>query len=539
MSPARAVAFEDRTFPGLLKLQAELGNKPLIRTVGASLTYAEAPDRAARVAGVLAEAGVRPGDRVATLLSNRIEFLEMWFGVTWLGAILAPINVAFRGDQLRHMIGISRPGVIVTEERLLPYLRAVPEALAGVTAIFIVDHDRHGSDKMAPIDGILLEPMTLDAEPLDPYPVKPSDSAIILYTSGITGPSKGVICPHAQFYWWGILTGESLGVTGSDVLFTVLPFFHTNALNTVWQALLNGTTCTFQSRFSASAFWEQCRETGASVTYLLGAMVQILLKQEAGDLDRRHGIRIALSPATPADQVTQFQDRFGVTLVEGYGSTETNLVLSNVIGGYMPGTMGRLVDGFEVRIVDEMDRDVEEGEAGEMLVRHREPFSIASGYFGNPEATLSAWRNLWFHTGDRVSRDPDGAYRFVDRITDAIRRRGENISSWEVEQALISHPDIASAAVIGVPSELGEEEVMAFIVPRTGSACDPVELIRFLEPRLAYFAIPRYLKFMSDLPMTENGKVKKYVLRAEGVTGDVWDSARAGPDIEPRRPTRS
>jgi crotonobetaine/carnitine-CoA ligase len=158
-----------------------------------------------------------------------------------------------------------------------------------------------------------------------------------------------------------------------------------------------------------------------------------------------------------------------------------------------------------------------------MLVRHREPFSIASGYFGNPEATLKAWRNLWFHTGDRVIPDPEGVYRFVDRITDTIRRRGENISSWEVEHALISHPDVANATVIGVPSELGEEDVMAFIVPRTGSACNPVEIARFLETRIAYFAIPRYLKFIPELPMTENGKVRKYLLRAEGVTADAWD----------------
>ena len=197
--------------------------------------------------------------------------------------------------------------------------------------------------------------------------------------------------------------------------------------------------------------------------------------------------------------------------------------MSNTVGGYAPGTMGRVVPGFKVWVVDENDCEVPAGTPGELLVRATEPFSMANGYFDNPDATMSAWRNLWFHTGDRVMRDGQGLYHYLDRIKDAIRRRGENISSWEVEQALLSHPEVKNAAVVGVPSELGEEEVMAFLVTRDGRKLQPDLVIRFLEDRIARFAIPRYLEFVQELPMTENGKVKKYVLRERGISPTTWD----------------
>jgi crotonobetaine/carnitine-CoA ligase len=303
--------------------------------------------------------------------------------------------------------------------------------------------------------------------------------------------------------------------------------FHTNALNALWQAMLAGCTYSFVQRFSASRFWTQAREQKATVTYLLGAIAQILLKQPASEADRQHRIRVALSPATPVEMVEQFQSRFGIRLVEGYGSTETNYIFSNTIGRCPPGTMGKVQPGFDVRIVDENDCDVPDGTGGELLVRHHEPYSMACGYFGNAEATVDAWRDLWFRTGDRVYRDAGGVYHFLDRIKDAIRRRGENISSWEVENALSMHPDVVNAAVVGVSSEMTEEEVMAFVVLKEGVSPDPELLTRFLEDHLAYFAIPRFWNFVSEVPMTENGKVMKHVLRAEGVTDRTWDRERA------------
>ena len=517
---ARSIPYSDRTLPRILKLQATRhGDKKLIASSTRSITYAEAPGVAAHCAGRLAAAGVRAGDRIIAFLPNSMELVELWFGATWLGAVLAPINIEFRGSQLHHALALADPALVVTDRELLEHLgdpivrpaTGAPICITGITGTTETD------------TGLPAGPLPPPGELFAAHAALPGDPAAILYTSGTSGPSKGVICPHAQFYWWGVLTGEALGITDDDVLFTTLPFFHTNALNSIWQAMVAGATFTFTGRFSASRFWAQAQQAGATVTYLLGAMVHILLKAPTGAAEKDHRIRVGLSPATSPELVRQFHQRFGIRLIEGYGSTETNMVMSNVIGGYAPGAMGRVVPGFEVRIVDENDCEVPTGTPGEMLVRHSEPFSVANGYFGNPEATASAWRNLWFHTGDRVVCDKQGVYHFLDRIKDAIRRRGENVSSWEVEQALLTHPDIKNAAVVGVAAEVGEEDVMAFIVPRDGSLPKPGAVIRFLEDRIARFAIPRYLEFVDDLPLTENGKVKKYMLKEWGVSPATWD----------------
>ena len=517
---ARSLPYASRTLPAILEIQAARhGDKLLLKSASRSITYADAPGVAARSAGRLAAAGVKAGDRVVVFLSGGMDLVELWFGAAWLGAVLVPINTAFRGRQLHHALAVADPALVITERKLLERLSNPSIRLPNDTRVRVTDAmDAAGLKIDLPVD-----PLPPAGEPLAAYAAQPGDPIAILYTSGTSGPSKGVICPHAQFFWWGLLTGEALGVNSKDVLFTVLPFFHTNALNTIWQALLAGATFAFGGRFSASQYWVKANQAGATVTYLLGAMVHILLKRPPGPADRDHRIRVGLSPATSPELVTQFRERFGIRLIEGYGSTETNLVMSNVVGGYAPGTMGRVVEGFEVRVVDEQDCELPAGTPGELVVRHAEPFSVANGYFGNPEATASAWRNLWFHTGDRVVCDERGVYHFLDRIKDAIRRRGENISSWEVEQALLVHPGVKNAVVVGVPADVGEEEVMAFIVPLDGSQPDPAAVIRFLEDRLAYFAIPRYLEFVDEVPETGNGKVRKYMLKERGVGPATWD----------------
>lgn len=527
----KAVPFSQRTLPALLSRQARLGNHTFIRSANdrVTVTYGGAEAIASRWAGKLRRAGVNPGDRVLTLWSNRLELLQLWLGTTWCGAILVPINTAYRGEQLRNLIRIADPVVIVAEANLISHLVHVSDALINVRRIWtngVADQPRDTMVGNTPVTE-----WVDDGDPIDAHPVRPGDPAAILYTSGTSGPSKGVICPHAQFYWWAVLTGNALGVGADDVLHTTLPFFHTNALNSVWQALVSGATYSFAAKFSATRFWDEIREADATVTYLLGAMIQILLKAPPSRKDRDHGLRIALSPGTSAQLVDDYFQRFGVKLVDGYGSTETNLILSNVIGQFEPGTMGRSDPHFEVRVVDESDCPVPAGTPGELVVRHKEPFSMATGYFRDPDATIAAWRNLWFHTGDLVVRDDNGVYCFVDRLKDSIRRRGENISSWEVEQALLAHPDIESVAVVGVPAEIGEGEVMAFIVLKSGAQYDPLNITRFLEGQIAYFAVPRYLAAVSEMPRTENGKVKKFLLRERGVGPETWDRDEAGVEL--------
>jgi crotonobetaine/carnitine-CoA ligase len=293
---------------------------------------------------------------------------------------------------------------------------------------------------------------------------------------------------------------------------------------------MNGAAFVAGPRFSASKFWQRVAEADSTVTYLLGAMVSILAANPPSPADRAHRVRIALAPATAADLWDVFRTRFGVEIVESHGMTETNAAIGPVGGEQRPGWMGRVMPGFDARVVDEDDAPVPDGTAGELILRASEPYAFASGYWRMPEETLAAWRNLWFHSGDRVMQE-DGWFRFLDRMKDAIRRRGENVSAWEVEQVLLQHGSLAAVAVIPVPSELGEDDVMACVVPRDGRRVDPVELLRFCEPRLSYFAIPRYVDVVGELPLTENGKVRKFVLRERGLTPTTWDREAAGVTI--------
>jgi crotonobetaine/carnitine-CoA ligase len=304
--------------------------------------------------------------------------------------------------------------------------------------------------------------------------------------------------------------------------------FHTNALNCFFQALLHGAMQVVEPRFSVSGFWPAMAASGATITYLLGAMVPMLMSRPPSPEERGHRVRVALAPGVPASYHAAFTERTGVVLLDAFGSTESNIVIAAFEHDRKPGTMGRLLPGFDARIVDDDDNELPDGEAGELILRADEPFAFASGYFGMPEKTVEAWRNLWLHTGDRCVRDPDGRYRFIDRMKDAIRRRGENISSFEVEQVLLQHPAVALAAVFPVSSELAEDEVMAAIVLKEGGSASEEELVRFCESKMSYFAVPRFVELVDSLPRTENGKVQKFKLRERGRTSATWDREAAG-----------
>jgi crotonobetaine/carnitine-CoA ligase len=397
-----------------------------------------------------------------------------------------PINTASMGPQLEYYLTNSGAKLLVLEMSFVSRLRT------GITIWVLDDSYPEPKDEIAP------------------EKIEPHDPLAILYTSGTTGPAKGVVCPHAQYYWWGRNTADILGVEATDVLCTTLPLFHINALNTFAQACLTGSHAAFEPRFSASEFWNTMRERRATVVYLLGAMVPILLAQERMD-ERHHSIKIGLGPGVPVSALEAFKERTGITLLEGYGSTETNFVIATTADSARRGVMGRVRPGFEARVAED----------GELLLRSDDPLRFSSGYFGMPEKTAEAWRDGWFHTGDRVVREADGAFRFIDRLKDSIRRRGENISSYEVEQVLLGHPDVAAAAVYPVRSELAEDEVMAALVPRAGRSIDAAELCAFCSSRLPYFAVPGFIEVLDELPRTENGKVQKYRLRERGVTASA------------------
>jgi carnitine-CoA ligase len=514
----------DRTLPVMLTRQAErFGDKPLVTAGEQTLSFAQARDAAARFAGTLRAAAVKPGDRVALISSNRMEFIEIFLGCAWLGAVVVPINTASRGAQLQHILANCGARLLIIEPALLPNLDHLDLSALAVDTIWLID-----GRQTVKVGHVTAGPMPRVAAPVEPASLRPGDLLTILYTSGTTGPSKGVCCPHAQYFWWGVNTSALLQLNSDDVLCTTLPLFHTNALNTFYQALLMGASVAYEKRFSASAFFSTLAARHATVTYLLGAMVPILLSRPAGAEERAHAVRVSLAPGVPAQFHQSFTERTNIRLLDGWGSTETNFVLGATVESQKPGLMGPVFTGFQARIVDDADNDVPDGEPGELVVRADAPFAFATGYFAEPQRTVEAWRNLWFHTGDRVIRETDGYFRFVDRLKDAIRRRGENISSFEVEQVLLSHPEVANAAVFPVQSALAEDEVMAAVVLRSGCRPTELDLVKFCEPRLPYFAVPRYLEFVMELPSTESGKVQKYKLRERGVTVTTWDREASG-----------
>lgn len=526
MGHALRLSPDERTLRRVVEIQGQrLGARPCLVAGETLLTYRDLPVAAARFAGTLAEAGVGRGDRVAILSENRWEILQCLLGCAWLGAILVPINTASRGAQLEHILTNAGPKVVAVEDGLVDRVVAVARP-AEVTCFW-----HFGDEPDAVWENLVSAPFPRGSTEVEPAPVGPGDPLAILYTSGTTGPSKGVVCPNAQFYWWGVNVGGWLALEAEDTLYTCLPLFHTNALTAFIQALLHGARFVIGPRFSASRFWQRITAADATVTYLLGAMVSILATREPGPEDRGHRVRVALAPATPPELWAVFHERFGITIVDGHGMTETNAVVGPLKGEQRPGWMGRVMPGFEAHVVDKDDAPVPDGTAGELIMRATEPYAFSSGYWRMPEETVAAWRNLWFHSGDRAVAD-GGWLRFLDRMKDVIRRRGENVSAWEVEQALLQHEQVESVAVIPVPAQLGEDEVMACVVPRAGAVIDPVELIGFCQSKLPYFAIPRYVELMDDLPLTENGKIQKFVLRERGVTRATWDREAAGVTVE-------
>jgi len=515
------LAPHERTLPALLRRQAEVfGGRALVTIAGAEWTHADAPRVAAGRGGALRAAGIGRGDRVAVMCSNRVEFLETFLGCGWIGAASVPVNSASMGPQVEYLLANSGARLLVIEHQFLERLATADLSRTALQAIWVV-----GGAAPEAVGDIACSRWPAAGDPIDAEAVQPGDTLAILYTSGTTGPAKGVMCPHAQYYWWGANTARILGIGTADVLCTTLPLFHINALNTFSQAAVAGARVVFEGKFSSSGFWPAMRGHDATVVYLLGAMVPILLSQPASEAERGHRVRVGLGPGVPAAAGEAFRERTGVSLLEGYGSTETNFVIATSPDAPGHG-MGSLQPGFDARVVDEHDAELPAGVAGELVLRADEPFAFATGYFGMPEKTVEAWRNLWFHTGDRVVRESDGTFRFIDRIKDAIRRRGENISSWEVEQVLLAHPGVAQAAVYPVRSELAEDDVMAALVERAGMRVDVAQLWRFCESRLPYFAVPRYLDVVGELPRTENGKVQKYKLREQGVTPTARDKTK-------------
>lgn len=519
----------DRTLGRLLRLRVDDSpDHPFLITGGRSWTYAQIEERSGRVSAGLRSLGVTSGDAVLVMLPNGSEFVTVWFGCGRIGAVQVPVNTAYRGMLLEHVIANSGARVVVLAEEYLDRFDFDRAPFDQIEHVVVRSATEAAPNNDRIRDMSLLE--TAGTEPM--APVAPTDTAAILYSSGTTGPSKGVLLSHHYFWFHAERAARRGGITADERLYTCLPLFHANAqVLSVTAALVRGATVVVDDRFSASRFWDRMRESGATRFNYIGGMIPILMKQPPGPLDLDHGVRFGVGAAAPADQHVEFERRFGLTLIENYGQTENCVALANSLDDRRVGSAGKPICGFDVDIVDDDDAPVGVGRTGELVFRPQHPNIMMSGYHAMPEAMVEASRNLWFHTGDLMRRDADGFHYFIDRKKDAIRRRGENISAYEVELVVDSHPGVLESAAIAVPSDIGEDEVMVVVVPREGALVDPLELVRHCEDRMPYFAVPRYVDVRVDLPKTPTHRVEKYRLREAGVTPTTWDRDLSGHEL--------
>lgn len=515
---------------------------------GVSYTFAETLDVAERVAHGLLDRGHAPGDRIVLMLWNCPEYIIGWLGSGLAGMAEVPINTAYRGSFLEHQVGTVAPTGVVVSADLAQYFLDVGDACRDVTSFYVV------GDEPAEVDaaleqlrgaGYVAEPFAvlLEARPPRELPTLVArELASVFFTSGTTGLSKGVMMSHAQMYYFAEQGLNLVRLTDDDTYLAAGPLFHGNSqFLAAYPSLIAGARFVLHPRFSASKWVPWLRESGATVTNLVGAMSDFIWKQPPTDGDADHRLRCIWAVPNPTAILDEWKQRFGdVEFVENFGLTETSMpILTPWNEPRPPGAAGLLVDEwFDIRLVDpETDEEVPVGEVGELVVRPKVPWTICSGYFGMPDRTAEAMRNCWFHTGDGLRRDEEGWYYFVDRLKDSLRRRGENISSYEVEQGIVSHPAVVEVAAVAVPADAvaGEDEVLVAVVLAEGQSLTAEEFWAHCDERLPYFAVPRYVRFVAQLPKTPSEKVRKVELRDDGVTADTYDRTALQPDRVSRR----
>ncbi len=521
-----------RSVPSMLRERARAHpDRPFLWCGDDRLTYAQSDQRTDAVAAGLHESGVRPGDRVAVISSNRTEMLELFFALAKLGAVHVPLNVFLKGDFLHYQLADSETSTLIGDAPGLASAGAVLGDLPNLKRVVALDAD---ADAPNGIDTIAYKRVRESRAPLPQPSIEPSTLMAIMYTSGTTGMPKGCMLPHGWYLTTPRSSKQMMRYAEGDILCTALPLFHAWAQGMVMGALYNGLEAVIDPFFSPAAVVDRWRETGATVYAGVGMMGMAMLSMPESDGDGDHNLRCTLMlPFGPDDQ-ERFEKRYGTTMLsQMYGQTECGAISFNSLGeDRVPGTIGRPSAIYDVRLVDDDDNDVPTGEQGEIVVRPREPFSMYLGYWRKPAETTEVWRNLWHHTGDLARADANGVLTFVDRKKDALRRRGENVSSVQLETAITKHPMIAEAAVHGVPSPLTEDDIKACLVLASPDAePSPEELFAFFKENLPYFALPRYVEIVPELPRNATLRVMKHLLRERGVTEGTWDFEKMGLSV--------
>lgn len=540
---ADAFALTELTFPRVVARQrAATPNKTVLTELssGRAWTWESLAHWVERIAAALAARGVGHGTQVGLLLDNSAEHLGVFLALAHLGAVYAPVNTAARGQLLAGTLRQAAARLVIVDAALAGQLAPHLPELTLVEQVIVIG--RHGVALDAGalgLPGPAHDFATLVATCPDPAPpatVRHCDLLLLAWTSGTTGPSKASMHSQASALSYGTGGIAAHGYHADDVFYVCLPLFHVNALLTsTATALVAGAAVVLAERFSASRFFAEIRACGATTTNLLGAMTHFLWARPEQTDDADNRLRLVLASPLPPFK-TGFEARFGLRLISNCGLSDFATVTS--LRADAPpdkaGSMGVPRDYYEARVVDDEDQEVARGQIGELVLRSREPWRAATGYYGMPEATAAAQRNLWFHTGDRVRQDADGYFWFVDRKKDCIRRRGENVSAFEVEQVIATHPAVGAVAVFPVATPEGDEEVGAAVVARSGARLEFAGLIGHCAANLAYFMVPRYLRVVPALPVTMNQKVEKFRLKADfeaalraGGAG-LWDRERAG-----------
>jgi crotonobetaine/carnitine-CoA ligase len=488
------------------------------------VTYKDFNENVNRAANAFLSLGVKKEDRVCFFLPNCPEYLYGWLGLAKIGAILVPINTNYKTEETRYILQHSEANTLLVHASLKDVVKKIRLEMPSLKTFLSLGQEK-GEAGYLPFEDALWNSSTK----LRPTDVGEQDLCEIMYTSGTTGPSKGVMMTHEYWIINGYGYSYPMDVKPGDRLYTCLPLFHANAQGySTLGALTAGASLILAEKFSATKFWDQIRHYRATVFNFIGAMLTILSKQPESKRDKDHHVRAAYgSPALQKTFQEYMERRFGITFVSGYGLTECGLcIIQPLYGVRKEGSMGlpKQVPGFgfvnEITIVDDNDLEVPRGTVGEIVIRNP---AVTKGYYKDPELTGKVIKDGWLHTGDRAWMDEDGYFFFADRKKDVIRRRGENVSSLEVENVINAHPKVLESAVIGVPSEFQDDEIKAFIMLKPNETIDPLDLIAWCKERLAYFKIPRFIEFRVELPKTPTHRVQKYKLRGETKSKDCFD----------------
>jgi carnitine-CoA ligase len=534
------------TVPDLLdhRLSAD-PDGPFLDCCGTPYTAAEVDREANRIANALAELGVRHGSTVATLLENGPAAVLAWFATHKLGAIAVPLNTALKGTLLQHQLSDSGTTVIIAQDDLAERSAETLDGIDSVRHLVVVgDPSGMSGRRLGATVHAWSELLTAAATRPEAL-VRPADLGTIVYTGGTTGPSKGCALSHNYHLSIARQIATSWQRTEDDVVWSPLPLFHFNAISCMLTGtLLSGGHAALARRFSVSGFWPEINRHRVTIASLLGSLAVLVARADdhpearnSGAAGANSSLRLVTGGPMPPEIDQIYRERFGIaTFSSGYGTTEASLI-SWLPPGHPPraGSAGIVnSDAFIVKIFDDDDREVPAGRDGEIVCRPRAPHVMSEGYWKRPAATVAAWRNLWFHTGDIGRVDGDGYLYFVDRKADYMRRRGENISSWELEKVFHEHPDVNDVCVHAVPSEVSEDDVKATVVLRDGASLSEEALCRWAIDQLPYYAVPRYFEFRAELPLSSTGRATKQLLRDQGVTAATWDREAARVTMERR-----